>query len=544
MKSNFLKSVLFLLVISFTLPSCLKDLDQQPFYGLNSATVYADPANYIHVLAKLYGALAITGDQGPAGQPDLTPTSVYDEGSSGLLRSMYNMNELTTDEAVCCWNDPGIPDLHYMTWNSLNKWDLFTFDRIYFLESLCNEFIRASSDSAIASHGFSDADASQIKVYNAEARFLRALGYYYAIDLFGNVPFVTEKDGVGAFYPKQISRANLFNYVESELKAIDPLLTPARQAVYGHADQGADWALLARLYLNAGVFTGTTRYSDCITYCNKIINAGYTLDPDYDHLFQADNNTSPEIIFPVVYSGTETQTYGGTTFLIHCAIGGAGTGMNSTNYGLAAGQGWGGYRATPQFVSKFYTVPGDTTSLDTLDSREMFFTTGQILQINNYSSFSNGYANVKWKNTSSTGQQVAGADPAGVFCDTDWPLFRLAEVYLDYAEAVVQGGSGGDLGTATGYVNQLIDRAYGNSSHEITTLDLPTLQLQRTKELYWEGLRRTDLIRWGEFTGSSYIWSWKGGVQAGESVPDYLQLFPIPLSDAVANPFLVQNPGY
>lgn len=541
MKSNFSKTILFLLVISFSLPSCLKDLNQSPFYGLNSTSVYAVPSNYVHVLAKLYAALALTGDQGPAGNGDITG---FDEGSSGMLRSMYNLQELPTDEAVCCWNDPGISDLHYMIYNSQDPWVKYTYYRIYFLESLCNEFIRASSDSAIAGHGFADADASQIKVYNAEARFLRALGYYYAIDLFGSVPFITEKDGVGAFYPKQISRAALFSYIESELKAIDPLLAPARQSDYGHADQGADWALLARLYLNAGVYTGTTRYTDCITYCNKIINAGYTLDPNYQHMFQADNNTSPEIIFPVVYSGSYSQTYGGTTFLVHCAIGGAGTKMNSTNYGLAAGQGWGGYRATPQFVSKFYSVPGDTNSLDTLDSREMFFTAGQILQINNYASFSNGYANTKWKNTSSTGQPVAGNDPGGIFVDTDWPLFRLAEVFLNYAEAVVQGGSGGDMGTATGYVNQLIDRAYGNSSHEIGTLDLPTVQLQRSRELYWEGLRRTDLIRWGQLTGSAYIWSWKGGVQAGQSVPDYLQLFPIPLSDAVANPFLVQNPGY
>jgi starch-binding outer membrane protein, SusD/RagB family len=354
MKSNLLKSVLFLAVISFTLPSCLKDLNQTPFYGVNEATVYANPANYIHVLAKLYGALAITGDQGPAGQPDLTPTSVYDEGSSGLLRSMYNMQELSTDESVCCWNDAGIPDLHYMTWNSQNKWVLFTYDRIYFMESLCNEFIRASSDSAIAGHGFDGSDASQIKVYNAEARFLRALGYYYALDLFGSVSFVTEKDGVGSYFPPQISRVNLFNYIESELKAIDPLLTPAHQAVYGHADQAADWALLARLYLNAGVYTGTTRYTDCITYCNKIISAGYSLDPSYPHLFEADNNTSPEMIFPVVYSGAYTQTYGGTTFLVHSAAGGK---ISTSAVGIQSGSAWAGYRVTPEFASKFYTIP-------------------------------------------------------------------------------------------------------------------------------------------------------------------------------------------
>jgi starch-binding outer membrane protein, SusD/RagB family len=176
----------------------------------------------------------------------------------------------------------------------------------------------------------------------------------------------------------------------------------------------------------------------------------------------------------------------------------------------------------------------------------MLFTSGQTLQINSYSSFTSGYAVTKWKNISSTGQPVLGADPTNYFVDTDWPLFRLGEIYLDYAEAVVQGGAGGSMGTAITYINQLIDRAYGNTSHEIETgtLDLPTVQQQSARELYWEGMRRTNLIRWGQFTGSSYIWSWKGGVQAGESVPDYLQLFPLPVADLVANPYLIQNPGY
>ena len=115
-----------------------------------------------------------------------------------------------------------------------------------------------------------------------------------------------------------------------------------------------------------------------------------------------------------------------------------------------------------------------------------------------------------------------------------------------YAEAVLRGGSGGDKTTAVGYINQLRERAYGNTNGNITAADL-TLNFildERGRELYWEGHRRTDLIRFGQFTSATYLWPWKGGVETGTGVDAHYNLFPIPNTDRTANPNLGQNPGY
>ena len=126
------------------------------------------------------------------------------------------------------------------------------------------------------------------------------------------------------------------------------------------------------------------------------------------------------------------------------------------------------------------------------------------------------------------------------------PIIRLAEVYLTYAEAVLRGGSGGNRTTALDYINQLRTRAYGNASGNITNSDL-TLDFildERARELYWEGLRRTDLIRYDKFTTANYLWSLKGGAASGVAVPDFRNLYPIPQDALTANENLRQNTGY
>lgn len=529
MKTTFFKASALFLVIIISFSSCLKDLNQSPFYGLNSESVYTDPANYIHVLAKCYAGLAISGNEGPAGSPDITG---IDEGFSQYLRVLWNLEELPTDEAVCGWNDPGIPELHQMTWTSTNAFVVAMYNRIFFQIPLCNEFIRQSSDDNMSTRGFSEADKSTIRVYRNEARFLRALSYYHALNLFGSVPFVTDADAPGAFYPEQISRADLFAYIETELKDIENLLLDPKQNAYGRVDKAAAWTLLARLYLNAKVYTGTEYYSDAITYCNKVINSGaYSLEPVYEKLFLADNHLSNEIIFPICFDGLFTQTYGGTTFLVHAPVGGS---MVAADFGINGG--WAGYRTTSGLVAKFDT-------LDTLDQRQMFYTNGQNLEITSIGTFTDGWGITKWKNITSEG--VPGSDATGNFVDTDFPLFRLAEVYLMYAEAVTRNGAGGDMATAINLVNQLIERAHGGDpSHNIASLDKERVLVERARELYWEAHRRTDLIRYDLFTGGDYIWPFKGGVPAGTSVPDFLKLYPLAFTDLVANPNLVQNPGY
>ena len=302
---------------------------------VNSGTVFDDTASYKQVLAKLYAGLAVTGQTGPAGQPDI---SGIDEGFGQYIRMYFYHQEFSTDEALISWNDQTIKDFHYQSWGSSDNFIAAMYYRLFFQVSACNQFIRETTPSKLDDRGVSGTLRTNIEKYRAESRFLRALSYYHALDLFGNVPFVTENDPVGLFFPPQIKRADLFAYIESELLDIENTLVPARQNEYGRADQGAAWMLLAKLYLNAEVYIGQPKYTECITYCTKIINAGYSLAPKYQNLFLADNNVNnPEIIFPVNFDGAFTKTYGGTTFIIHAAIGGS---MVPADFGCQRWLGW------------------------------------------------------------------------------------------------------------------------------------------------------------------------------------------------------------
>jgi hypothetical protein len=305
----------------------------------------------------------------------------------------------------------------------------------------------------------------------------------------------------------------------------------ARQNEYARADKGAVWMVLAKLYLNAEVYVNEAKYTDALTYLNKIVDAGYSLEPEYKNLFLADNDGINEVIFPVTYDGINTRTYGGTTFIVHAAVGGD---MDPAEFGVDGG--WGGTRTTSALVEKFDDITGET------DSRAMFFTDGQNLEIVDIGSFNDGYAISKWKNVTSNGSP--GSDL--VFMDVDFPMFRLADAYLMYAEAVLRGGGGGDAGTALDFVNALRERAYGDDSGNISSGEL-TLEFildERARELYWEGHRRTDLIRYDLFTGGEYLWPWKGNAPDGRATDARYNLFPIPDSDINANTNLVQNPGY
>ena len=279
--------------------------------------------------------------------------------------------------------------------------------------------------------------------------------------------------------------------------------------------------------MNSAVYTGTPRYGEARAAVEAIINSGaYSLDPSYLHLFQANNHTSPEIIFPVPFDGQHTQTYGGMTFLVHASVGGS---MNAANYGIDGG--WWGLRVRPEVYALF--PAGDGRS-------GVFYTSGQSPDINSVGDFSNGIAAPKFRNVTSGG--AAGSHP--VFPDTDFPMFRLADAYLMYAEAVLRGG-GGSAAQALTYVNAVRQRAYGNATGNITgaQLTLGFLKDERARELLWEAHRRTDLIRFNSYT-SAGVWQWKGGVKAGTTTAAFRDLYPIPASEISANPNLKQNAGY
>lgn len=627
---NIFKILFIAMSFGLFLTACHDDLNQSPIDpdSFTEEDVFANATEAKSALAKLYASLALTGQQGPAGQADIAD---IDEGFSQFTRMLFNLNELTTDHAVVGWGDPGLPDLHGQYWSSSNDFTEAMYVRLAQEISFSNSFIENAATL----------EGAEVATYIAEARFLRAYAYYNLIDMYANVPLVTT---ISTELPEQASRIDLFNFVESELLEIADLLAPGGSNEYGRVDQVAAWALLSKLYLNAEVWTGTPRYSDCVTYSNMAINSSYTINTNdangngsaYDELFLADNNTNGaqnEFIFTANFDGINSQTWGGTTFLVHAAIGGN---MNASEFGVNGG--WGGLRTTKNLVNKFavdidalntalgslsdWGLVGDATvngwggpdmemyqtgpnqyalyadlgageikfrfnedwgnnygddgadgTLDafganiavpgagtyyvvldfdagtysltpfTSDKRGMFHSDGQNLEIESIPPFEDGYAVTKWKNIDSNGNP--GSDSAGNFCDTDIPLIRLAEIYLNYAEANLRGG-GGDIGTAVSLINELRERAYGSTSGNISSgdLDLEFIINERSKELYWEGQRRTDLVRYGYFTSSAYLWPFKGDVAEGAPVGAYRDVFPLPSNQILINPNLNQNEGY
>ena len=630
---NIIKNTLLVLAITFFMASCHDDLNQSPIDpdSFTEEDVFANATEAKGALAKLYASLALTGQNGPAGDADIAD---IDEGFSQFSRMLYNLNELTTDHAVVGWGDPGLQDLHGMYWSGSNDFSQAMYYRLAQEVSFCNSFIANASTL----------DDSEVASFIAEARFLRAYAYYNLMDLYGNVPLTSE---ISTDLPTQNSREEIFAFVESELLEIESILPASNE--YGRVDQVAAWELLSRLYLNAEVWTGTPRYNDCVMYSDNVINSSYSINMNdangngtaYDELFLADNETNGaqnEFIFALNFDGLSSQTYGGTTFLIHAAIGGS---MDPTEFGVNGG--WFGTRTTKALVEKFpepsvdvealnsglvgtlsdwglvgsatdngwdgpdmemyetatnqYSLyatitdghikfrfdedwgnnygddgadgslePGGadiavtagsyliTLDLDNLtysltevipsgDQRGMFHTDGQNLEIESLSSFLDGYAVTKFKNVDSNG--MPGSDTAGDFTDTDLPLIRLAEIYFNYAEASLRGG-GGNLSLAVDKINELRERAYGDVSGNISSTDL-TLDFildERSRELYWEGQRRTDLVRYNYFTTGQYLWPWKGNVPGGTAVGSFRNVFPLPNNLLTVNPNLTQNEGY
>ncbi len=534
MKNNILKMVGAGLLMAATLVSCTKDLDRFPTNDVTSEVVYKDLAGYKQALAKVYGAFALTGNDGPAGNGDI---SGIDEGTSDFTRLYWKAQELSTDEAVVGWNDEGIKDFHNMNWSSNNPMLTGLYNRSIYQITLANEFMRQSADGKISDRGLSAADAAEVKYFRAEARFLRAFQYWVLMDLFGRPPFFTDADAFGSGAPVQAeSREALFSWIESELLAVQEELKDPRSNEFGRADKAAAWALLARLYLNAEVYAGADRYADALVQAKKVIDAGYKIEyvegqDSYRKLFLADNHLNTnENILTINYDGNKTKNYGGTTFIIHASIG---DNMSAAAFGVNGG--WFGIRTTKNLVQLFPDPSGAT------DRRAQFHQNN--LEINDLSKFVDGYAVTKFRNVTRSG--AAGSDASGDFVDTDFPLFRAAEMYLIYAEAALQGNNQAEQAQALQYIRDLRKRAYdGNEGWDVETINLDFILNERGRELHWEGHRRTDLIRFNRFTEGSYLWPWKGGVKDGRAMPDHLKVYPIPVSDLSANPNLEQNTGY
>ena len=533
--------------------SCVGDLDVTPIDpNLDTPEkMLTGTEAYNQLLAKCYSALSVSSPDGESGDPDI---SGIDGGFGQYLRALFYMQELPTDECVIGWNDQTIKDLHGLQWTSSDVFVSAAYSRVFYQISLCNEVMRQIGKAPNSS----DATMQQ---YRAEARALRGLSYLHAIDLFGNVPFMDENSEVGGSNPQQISRADLFNWLVKDMEECAEQL-PANPEKY-RAGKGMAYMILAKLYLNAGVYSGTPNYAKCAEYCKKIIDLGYKLESsnNYAKMFCADNDqvlgVGHEIIFSVYQDHINTQGYGGTTFIVNAATGG-----NMAYYEMGlGGNGWGGIRVTPEFVDKFSAA----------DRRATFYTDGQSKEIDDIGNFQSGYAFTKFTNLKADGSLINGskmsdvrpvaeavaADPTdkdaaarlkellkdvNSFPDTDFPVFRLADVYLMLAECQVVGGVSGIDGVAK--FNEIRNRAGISSIASPTKQDILD---ERARELAWECHRRSDLVRFNLLTTSGYIWAHKGmnsNVGTAHAVDSKFNLFPLASSDVMSNTNLVQNHGY
>ena len=512
-----IKKLVFALSV-LMLASCSKDLDTEPKVELSLANLLQKDPNAVKgLLSKMYGTFALTGSSGP-GSNDIVAS---DAGESAFLRGIINLQDLTADGIKNRWGDDGLDPLTTTSnWSPNNKFFKYLFDRVYYTVPQCNNLINAINSANIPDKN----------VYISELRFLRSLAYYYMIDCFGKGVLVTEADGYSTIPKKEASRVELFNYVESELLAIEITLPDTNE--YGRANKSVARMLLARLYLNAKVYTGTARYDSALTYTKKVIDlGGYSLASNYLKNFTGDNNTSPEIIFPLIADPISSQSYGNTTYLVNAGLNDATMPINS----FGANQGWGGNRATKAWYGLF----SGTVGPGNVDDRgKLFWTTGHNYEMADYKTWTDGYPSIKYRN-----ENYSNTLPPTDFSGTDFPLFRLADAYLMYAECVVRGAAGGTITQAKDYVNSVRTRSNA-AAFGVADITLDNLLNERARELNLEGVRRTDLIRFGKFTGSSYLWPWKGNTVNGTSISDAYNLFPIPSTALQANPNLSQNPGY
>lgn len=531
---------------SMLFTACIGDLDTLPLNPSDSTseTVYgADESGYIAGLTKLYFNFVSN---------ETTDLQVSDAGASELVRAFWIVQEVTSDACKCAWeNDAWVRAMNTNTWSDADN-DATYAVYVRTLQGIAytNEYLRQTASDRLSDRGVSSELAAKIQGFRAEARFLRAYFYWMALDVFGDVPFTTENSPFGGgVNPKQASRKDVFDYCISELTALaaDDSPMPAARSNYPRADKGAVLGLLARMYLNAEVYTGTPMWQEAKDACEDIFTMGYSLCPEYADLFRGDNGENPEalneVLFGISYDAEQTQSYGGTSYLTLAAI--AATDVSSTQMINGVNEGWGGIRVPYEYVEKYFNVRNADYSAGTYDVNDkrgrMFYIKGRSESMDGaLYVFLNGWSFLKFNNIPHNMDQDSYLETAAskAYSDIDFPMIRLGEIYLIYAEACMNLGH---ANTALPKVQELAARAGVTAPTSITQ---EWLIEERARELMWEGHRRTDLIRYGKFTSSSFLWTYKGGSFSGQGFDDHMKIFAIPASELASNPELHQNPGY
>lgn len=554
-----------LLLFAASVTSCMDDLKD----GNIDPNVQAEP-DITALYSKCYACLIMEGMDGAA------DFSVDDAGKSTLLRNIFNANVLSTDEGICWWTDGGLEDYGKNTPKPNSDAIRYLYYRLIMNISYCNHYLELS-----------EAQADQTKL--AEVRFIRAYLYYQMLDLFGDPSFIpsvstdmpkqahayNEKFDASQSYTRAellaMGREFLFNWVKNELleaekNMMEPKAKKDSDADYGRADKAAAWLMLSRLYLNAGTYLNNDGqnnpyWADALAYAEKVINSDYSLFDDskisatatslgykpYDLLFMGDNGSngaSCEAILPLLQDGKVTKGWGGSMFFVAAMWNSA----MATVTGLDAAttqNSWAGMRCRPQLLEKFTSNPasfvGKTAAeirTATNDDRAIFWGKDHTLSVMPNSEFSHGITTPKWNNNYSNGGTPQDAENV----DIDFFLLRAAEAYLNAAEAALHTG---DAAKAKTYMDAIRNRAHA-TTHSSYSLD--DVLDERARELYYEGIRRPDLIRYNYFGGVNvaYGWEGKGGNEGytGAAFEKYLNVYPIPSTEIMANTNLTQIDGY
>ena len=558
--------VLTLAAMAAAFSACVKDLNTQPIdVDVTTAeAVYSTADGYAGVLGKCYASFVVPGQGGKDND-----ISNMDSGYSCFTRALYYLQECTTDEVLFhAGGGKGSLSLITMNWDASTELPSYIYYRLYITVALTNEFLREAKDEKIASRGLTDALSGKIVAYRAEARFMRAYCYTMLCDLFGSVPFIDDSLPTGTA-PTQKTRKEIYDFVVSELKAIENDLVEPGAQEYGRIDRVACWFLLSRVYLNAQIYSGTADWANAYTYAKKVIDdTHYSLAPNYIENFLKDNDTCKEIIWGLANGGDKTQGSGGTNFVMKYSASAEFQGL--VENGLS--ENWSGNgRLRKAFVEKFDPAdqdfdPADTWCDNKKDKRALLYggpaTSNQKETWLEGSAFKKdfklGYSFTKYRNVTKD-RRNPGRE---TYSSVDLPMFRKAEAYLTAAEAILRGG-GGSRADALRYVNEVRNRAYHSGpyatyGHNVADGAITDAQLtldfildERARELYTEMVRRTDLIRYDYFTTDKYLWDWKGCATSGstdhegKAVDPKYNLFPIPQDDILNNPNgIQQNPDY
>jgi len=564
--------------IALGMASCVQDLNTKPIDPNSSTTFNAD-----RMFTKCYGCMAFIGQSGPGDNSDVDWPGL-DAGTSGFYRTIWYCNELSSDEVWWIWNDTESKELTQTMWEGSNTMMGAIYARLILDIKYCNHYLAQAPNTT-------DEDKHRL----AEVRFIRALHYYYLMDMFLYSPFVITES---SDFPRFLPRHKVYEWLVGELKDVIIELPAERISDY-RVGKAAAQLLLARIYINADVYNKYNKewnsdnpYPDVEKYAGKsiwqvaemaakdvindnpqhqLVTENFVTDSGfvytaYQQLFMGDNHRDSiikESLFQIYQDGLYTQSYANSIMMIS---GPRIKGM--TAWGVD--QEWHSMRSSPTLVDKFLkpmNIDRETAKDFIIDEYHMRIKLHDDRAILSSDSVNTGYHySLKgdmrtekdeyifdcWSPLKFTGVYHDASKPEyhvrqnKDWADTDIPMLRLAEAYMIQAEALLRQGKNVD---ALDIINNVIrKRAHADA---LPSLDEETLLDEWSREFYFEGRRRIDLVRFGRFFGPEadqhrYHWEGRMGKQDMppavnspffvSGTPEHMNWFPIPSSDKRQNP--------